>query len=104
MAANDHEFELVLGHKLLLSIFFVMVVLFGLFFSFGYSVGYDRARTEKEGAVATVQPMEQSGDSVRLPDALLKGVPEVAGQARGSSGCTGHEDGGGACRGECLRG
>ena len=77
MAANDHEFELVLGHKLLLSIFFVMVVLFGLFFSFGYSVGYDRARTEKEGAVATVQPMEQSGDSVRLPDALLKGVPEV---------------------------
>lgn len=77
MAANDNEFELVLGHKLLLSIFFVMVVLFGLFFSFGYSVGYDRGQTEKESAVATVQPMEQSGDSVRLPDALLKGVPEV---------------------------
>ena len=77
MAANDNEFELVLGHKLLLSIFFVMVVLFGLFFSFGYSVGYDRGQTEKEGAVATVQPMEQSGDSVRLPDALLKDAPEV---------------------------
>ncbi len=77
MAANDNEFELVLGHKLLLSIFFVMVVLFGLFFSFGYSVGYDRAQTEKESAVATVQPMEQSGDSVRLPDALLKDAPEV---------------------------
>ncbi len=77
MAANDHEFELVLGHKLLLSIFFVMVVLFGLFFSFGYSVGYDRAQTAKESAVATVQPMEQSGDSVRLPDALLKDAPEV---------------------------
>ena len=77
MAANDNEFELVLGHKLLLSIFFVMVVLFGLFFSFGYSVGYDRGQTEKESAVATVQPMEQSGDSVRLPDALLKDAPEV---------------------------
>ena len=77
MAANDNEFELVLGHKLLLSIFFVMVVLFGLFFSFGYSVGYDRGQTEKESAVATVQPMEQSDDSVRLPDALLKDVPDV---------------------------
>ena len=77
MTANDNEFKLVLGHKLLLSIFFVMVVLFGLFFSFGYSVGYDRGQTGKESAVATVQPMEQSGDSVRLPDALLKEVPDV---------------------------
>lgn len=77
MAADDNEFELILGHKLVLSIFFVMVVLFGLFFSFGYSVGFDRGQTEKESAVATVQPMEQSGDSVRLPDALLKDVPEV---------------------------
>jgi len=77
MPANDGEFEMVLGHKLLLSIFFVMVVLFGVFFSFGYSVGYDRGQTARESAVATVQPMEQSSNKVRLPDALLKDVPEV---------------------------
>jgi len=77
MPANDGEFEMVLGHKLLLSIFFVMVGLFGVFFSFGYSVGYDRGQTARESAVATVQPMDPSSDKVRLPDALLKDVPEV---------------------------
>ncbi len=86
MAANDGEYEVVVSHKLLLSIFFVMVVLAGLFFSFGYSVGYDRGQTDQEGAVATVQPMEEPDDSVRLPDVLLKDVPEVpARQPAGSS-------------------
>ena len=80
MAANDSDFEVVVGYKLLLSIFFLMVFLFGLFFSFGYSVGYDRGEADRQDAVATVQPMEQSGDSVRLPDALLKDVPDVPAQ------------------------
>lgn len=80
MAANDSDFEVVVGYKLLLSIFFLMVFLFGLFFSFGYSVGYDRGGADRQDAVATVQPMEQSGDSVRLPDALLKDVPDVPAQ------------------------
>ncbi len=77
MAANDGEFEVVVGYKLLLSIFFLMVFLFGLFFTFGYSVGYDRGQTDQDGALATVQPMEQPSGSVRMPDALLKDVPEV---------------------------
>ena len=80
MAADDSDFEVVVGYKLLLSIFFLMVFLFGLFFSFGYSVGYDRGEADRQDAVATVQPMEQSGDSVRLPDALLKDVPDVPAQ------------------------
>ena len=80
MAANDSDFEVVVGYKLLLSIFFLMVFLFGLFFSFGYSVGYDRGEADRQDAVATVQPMEQSRDGVRLPDALLKDVPDVPAQ------------------------
>ena len=35
---QDEEFELVLGNKQLLSLFFVVVVLFAIFFSFGYTV------------------------------------------------------------------
>jgi len=40
MAKNDEgEFELVLGNRQLLSGFFIIVVLFGLFFTMGYIVG-----------------------------------------------------------------
>jgi cell division protein FtsN len=36
---NEGEFEMVLGNKQLLSLFFLVVVLFGVFFSLGYMVG-----------------------------------------------------------------
>lgn len=40
MARNtDGEFEMVLGNKQLLSLFFLVAVLFGVFFSLGYMVG-----------------------------------------------------------------
>src|ERR1700736_5146624 len=40
MPKNDEgEFELVLGNRQLLSGFFIVVVLFGLFFTMGYIVG-----------------------------------------------------------------
>ena len=48
MADYDQEFELVLGNKQILSIFFLMIVLFGVFFFFGYSVGYNRAESDRE--------------------------------------------------------
>ena len=37
--SDDGEFELVLGNKQLLSLFFLVVVLFAVFFSLGYLVG-----------------------------------------------------------------
>lgn len=37
--STDGEFELVLGNKQLLSLFFLVVVLFAVFFSLGYMVG-----------------------------------------------------------------
>jgi cell division septation protein DedD len=38
-SGEEREFELVLGNKQLLSLFFLIVVLFGVFFSLGYMVG-----------------------------------------------------------------
>ena len=37
---HDDEFELILGNKQLLSLFFVIVAFFAAFFSVGYVVGY----------------------------------------------------------------
>ena len=75
MADHDQEFELVLGNKQILSIFFLMIVLFGVLFFFGYSVGYSRAESDRELATATVEPIMESPDAVRVPDTLLKKTP-----------------------------
>ena len=36
---EDGEFELILGNRQLLSVFFIVVVLLGVFFTMGYIVG-----------------------------------------------------------------
>lgn len=43
---DDEEFELVLGNKQLISLFFLVVVLFAVFFLFGYTVGLRRGGDE----------------------------------------------------------
>ena len=49
MALNDEgEFELVMGNRQLLSVFFILVVLMGVFFAMGYIVG--RNNPSKEAA------------------------------------------------------
>ena len=49
MARNDEgEFELVLGNRQLLSVFFILMVLMGVFFAMGYIVG--RNNPSKEAA------------------------------------------------------
>jgi cell division septation protein DedD len=40
---EEGEFELVLGNRQLLSIFFIVVILFGVFFTMGYIVGRNSA-------------------------------------------------------------
>lgn len=40
---EGHEFELVLGNKQLLSVFFIVVILLGIFFTMGYVVGRNSA-------------------------------------------------------------
>ncbi|MDX2153248.1 MAG: hypothetical protein SFV54_21060 [Bryobacteraceae bacterium] len=57
MARNDDgEFELILGNKQLLSVFGVVVVLFGVFFAMGYIVGRNAGGGRAEAASAA-RPM-----------------------------------------------
>src|SRR6476646_2901543 len=41
--SEANEFEMVLGNKQLLSVFFVVVILLGIFFTMGYVVGRNSA-------------------------------------------------------------
>ncbi len=73
---QEEEFELVLGNKQLLSLFFLVVVLFGVFFSFGYTVGYSRGENGRTREVAGAEPVEEPGKDVQLPDALFQNAPK----------------------------
>jgi hypothetical protein len=60
------EFELVLGNKQLLSGFFIVVILFGVFFTMGYIVGRNSAPSGK---------MTASADSFGTPAAGQADTP-----------------------------
>jgi len=82
MARNeDGEFELMVGNKQLLSIVFILMVLFGVVFSMGYFVG--RSGTAQEPA--TQEPVAGASGRAR-PDAA--GTPTVTKPARGDTGLT----------------
>jgi len=61
---EDGEFELILGNRQLLSVFFIVVVLLGVFFTMGYIVGRnsgpapatDVASTRKEAKPLVIDP------------------------------------------------
>jgi cell division septation protein DedD len=58
MAKNDDgEFELVLGNRQLLSGFFIVVVLFGLFFTMGYIVGRHSSPTASTASAVSQEPV-----------------------------------------------
>jgi cell division septation protein DedD len=48
---EDGEFELILGNRQLLSVFFIVIVLFGLFFVMGYILGRNSGPLAPEAAV-----------------------------------------------------
>lgn len=73
---QDEEFELVLGNKQLLSLFFVVVVLFAIFFSFGYTVGFSRGQQDRVVAIASTEKAEPETSDVRIPDTLLEAAPK----------------------------
>jgi hypothetical protein len=78
MPTNEEgEFELVLGNKQLLSVFFIVVVLLGVFFTMGYIVGRNtlsggpQAASGKSGRPGAVEPQpgsELSAAPVTEPD------------------------------------
>ena len=73
---QEEEFELVLGNKQLLSLFFVVVVLFAIFFSFGYTVGFSRGQQDRVTAAASNAAAEPQATDVRIPDTLLEDAPK----------------------------
>lgn len=73
---QDEEFELVLGNKQLLSLFFVVVVLFAVFFSFGYTVGFSRGQQDRVIAATSIPAPEPEMADVRIPDTLLEDAPK----------------------------
>lgn len=78
MARQDEEYELVLGNKQLLSLFFVVVALFAIFFTFGYSVGFTQGQQDRVAAIANAQRPDPPATDVRIPDALLEEAPKPA--------------------------
>ncbi|MBL8174206.1 MAG: hypothetical protein JNK48_06025 [Bryobacterales bacterium] len=61
--SEDGEFELILGNKQLLSVFFIVVVLLGVFFTMGYIVGKnsalpDAASGKPPSGAMVVEPSE----------------------------------------------
>ena len=73
---EEEEFELVLGNKQLLSLFFVIVVLFAIFFSFGYTLGFGRGQHDRAATIAETDTVPKESEGVRIPDALLKDAPK----------------------------
>jgi len=76
MPREEEEFELVLGNKQLLSLFFVVVVFFAAFFSVGYTVGFNHGETTQSSplAKADIDPPPLQ-DEIVLPETLLKDAP-----------------------------
>src|SRR5512141_3025391 len=76
---NDGEFELVLGNKQLLSVFFIVAVLIGVFFTMGYIVGRNSAPGIAAAADTGPRRPDKSVDAPQRPSAT--GTPVSAPQS-----------------------
>ncbi|HOK44429.1 MAG TPA: SPOR domain-containing protein [Bryobacteraceae bacterium] len=78
---EEGEFELVVGNRQLLTIVFIMMVLFGIVFTMGYLVG--KAGSPEKPAMAAVQGQpadvvaQRPGPSAPLPATESTAVPEL---------------------------
>jgi cell division septation protein DedD len=72
--AEDGEFELVLGNRQLLSVFFVVVILVAVFFTMGYIVG----RNSAPGFEARKSDKPPAGDAGRPSAAVQASAPQPA--------------------------
>jgi septal ring-binding cell division protein DamX len=78
MTKTDGEYELVLGNRQLLSAFFIIVILFGVFFTMGYVVGRNSApASAASSAPATVasNAKPDSGSSANAQPAQQPAPP-----------------------------
>jgi hypothetical protein len=76
LARNDEgEFELVLGNRQLISVFLIVVILLGVFFSMGYIVGRNSSPTGGTTTASAKVPVEPSDSP---PPASAAAPPEKA--------------------------
>jgi hypothetical protein len=81
---DDGEFELILGNRQLISVFLIVVILLGVFFSMGYIVGRNSAPVIAETGHETkfsARPADPA--PVETAKAPENPAPEVAGAERG---------------------
>ena len=85
MARNDEgEFELVLGNRQLISVFLIVVILLGVFFSMGYIVGRNSSPTGSN--IASVTPkVEQPETPPPVTTAAPPPAPAPAPQTKSSA-------------------
>ena len=78
---EEGEFELILGNKQLLSVFFIVVVLLGVFFTMGYIVGRNSPLATADGALPDKvdkkepKPLVVDSASTRETPAPVKETP-----------------------------
>jgi len=91
LARNDEgEFELVLGNRQLISVFLIVVILLGVFFSMGYIVGRnsspaggtEMARNSAAAKQSAEQPAETTPASSAAPPQAPADVPETKAPAK----------------------
>jgi DedD protein len=73
---EDGEFELVVGNKQLLSIVFILMVLFGVVFSMGYFLGRANAGDGTAVAAVPATPSGQRPDAAGAQTAAAPPVPD----------------------------
>jgi cytoskeletal protein RodZ len=82
MSKTEGEYELVLGNRQLLSAFFIIVILFGVFFTMGYVVGRNSAPASAAAGtpatVATNQRPEAASSASSVPSPVASPPKEEA--------------------------
>ncbi len=81
---DDGEFELILGNRQLLSVFFIVVILLGVFFTMGYIVGRNSgtltadvaATPAPEGKPQVVEPPAKVAEPTPAPPAPTETAPQ----------------------------
>jgi cell division septation protein DedD len=85
MAQMDGEKELVLGNKQLISLFFVVVALCGVFFAMGYMIGRNTSKvallTPEAASAAAASPQPQQPEPPREAAPVESAPPADAPQA-----------------------
>ncbi len=84
---EDGEFELILGNRQLLSVFFIVVVLLGVFFTMGYIVGRNSTPLSAEARTGARDSKPLEVDSARpLPSQPASASQPVAPAAKPAAG------------------